>query len=114
MRLIHEGPNTAVFALDPPADGGACHDYQIRAAKSGAVLATIHFQKGPIGESGVNGIQHDDVLRILLDRLDGFQGGPYASAVNEVAAGHIGAALAADETRTRRRQRAGTEGTSKA
>jgi hypothetical protein len=114
MRIIHENTSTIVAALDGPGPGNASHDYQVRDAKTGGVLLTLHFQKGPIGESGINGVQHADLLRIIEDRLDGFQSGAYASATNEVTCGFVSAAIASDETRTRRRWRAGTEGTSKA
>lgn len=110
-RTIHSSPNTILVAIDAPGPGNACHIYEVRNVDD-RVLARIEFQKGPIGEAGVNGIQHDDLLRIIQDRLDGFQSGPYQSPGNEVTAGFISAALASDGTRTRRRVAAGTEGTS--
>jgi hypothetical protein len=108
---IGQTDNTTIHRVDEQGPGGAHHEYEIR-TKDGAVLGRVSFQNGPIGENGVNGVQHADLLIVVRDRLDCFQRGPYASGVNEVTCGHVGAAIAADETRTRRRALAGVEGTS--
>ncbi len=112
MRHIHETTTTDVFATDEPDPnaGGACHEYEAR-AKDGTVLGRISFQHGPVGERGVNGVQHVDLLAVVLDRLDLFQRGPFQSPANEVTAGFVAAALASEGTRTRRRVAAGVEGT---
>lgn len=110
-RIVLQTENTTVVAVDQSSHGNACHLYEIRSA-SGDVLVTVTFQKGPIKEHGINGAQHVDLLAIVRDRLDGFQAGQFASTTNEVARGFVDAAMAADATRTRLRQRAGTEGTS--
>lgn len=119
IRIVHKTDTTVVVAIPEVVDQqfGASHTYEVRTRSTldgFEVLATITFQKGPIKENGVNGVQHIDLLAIIRDRLDSFQAGPFASPANEVTAGFVAAALASDETRTRRRVRAGTEGTSKA
>ncbi len=111
-RIIHYTPTTTVVATDTPSHGNACHYYEVRNT-DGDVLCRIHFQAGPIKENGANGIQHVDLLAIIRHRLDGFQSGPFASGVNDVTRGFIDAAMASDATRTRLRELAGTEGTSK-
>lgn len=110
-QVITNNPNTQVIVLDEPDPqaGGACHKYAVTDNK-GNVLLEINFQHGPVQENGVNGVQHTDLLAIIQHRLDSFQKGPFASAVNEVTAGFIGAALASERTRTRRRTLAGVEG----
>lgn len=118
-RIVLQTETTTVLAVDGPTHGGACHVYEVRAVTpaehpaGGDLLATITFQHGPIKEYGVNGVQHVDLLAIIRHRLDGFQSGPFASGVNDVTRGFIDAAMASDATRTRLRELAGTEGTSK-
>ena len=132
-RIVHATEHTIVVAVDAPDPkaGGACHCYQVR-DRDGHILEVINFQHGPIGEAGVNGPQHVrgsdhdrvvgrvelhrravDLLAIIRDRLDCFQRGSFASPVNEVTCGFVSAAIASEETRTRRRALAGVEGTSK-
>lgn len=113
-RIIHTTDHTIVLAVDDPdpAAGGACHAYEVRCRATGRHLELIRFQHGPIGEHGVNGLQHIDLLAIIRDRLDCFQRGSFASPINEVTAGAIGAAMASEDTRTRRRALAGVEGKS--
>jgi hypothetical protein len=109
--FLAETASTVIYILDDPDPnaGGACHEYLVEDG-SGNELCRINFQHGPIGEAGVNGIQHADLLLIIQHRLDCFQRGAFASAVNEVTAGAVGAALASEGTRTRRRSLAGVEG----
>ena len=109
--IATQGPRT-VLATDQPGPGGAHHNYAIVETATGRLLAEINLQLGPEGEAGINGVQHVDLLAIVQHRLDCFQRGPFASPVNEVACGAISAAIASENTRTRRRQLAGVEGTS--
>lgn len=113
-RIVHITDHTVIVAADLPDQkaGGACHVYEVR-DNHGVVRGRVHFQHGPISEVGVNGIQHVDLLAIVRDRLDCFQRGPFASPVNDVTCGFVGAAIASEETRTRRRRIAGVEGTNK-
>lgn len=113
-RVVHITDHTVIVATDQPDPkaGGACHVYEVR-DNHGVVRGRIFFQHGPIGEAGVNGIQHTDLLAIIRDRLDCFQRGPFASPINEVTCGFVSAAIASEETRTRRRQLANVEGTNK-
>lgn len=108
---------TIVRAAQIPGPGGAFHDYTIEAKQAdgtpGRVLQTIHFQEGPILEAGVNGIMMEDLLAININRLEGFQSGPYACPANQDALEHCRQALAALKGRTKAREEQGIEGTSK-
>jgi hypothetical protein len=101
----------SIHVMDEPGSGGANHHYEI--ADDGGIFADIKFQNGPIAEAGVNGITHEALLAILIDRLEGFQAGPYASANNASALGHIRGALYDLQARTRERIARGVEGTHK-
>jgi len=115
--------NLKTFAIDEPGHGGACHKYHITKAQgdaensspAGLVLAEIEFQNGPINAdgNGVNGVQHEDLLAIIIDRLEGFQSGPYACVSNAHALDMCRGALIALQNRTRERMSRGVEGTHK-
>lgn len=112
--------NLRTFALDEPGHGGACHDYHITRSKAGSngysgkdVLGQISFQNGPINAdgNGVNGVQNEDLLAIVIDRLEGFQSGKYACNENDLALRLCRMALDMLQHRTRVRIRRGVEGT---
>ena len=99
-----------VYVLDEPGHGGACHKYNIMHAET--ELCGLSFQNGPIKAGfGVNGITHEALLAILIDRMEGFQAGPYASQDNADALNHMNLALASLQLRTRARRARGVEGT---
>lgn len=111
IAVATNGPRT-IIATDRPGPGGAHHCYQIVETATGAILGEVNLQLGPEKEAGVLGVQHVDLLAIVQHRLDCFQRGPFASPVNEVTCGFVSAAIASENTRTRRRELAGVEGTS--
>ena len=98
---------------DEPGSGGANHVYSITgpAGVGGFPETGITFQDGPIKEAGVNGLTHEALLAILIDRMEGFQAGPYASAHNASALGHLRGALYDLQARTRDRIARQVEGT---
>lgn len=122
-----------ITVLDEPGAGGANHLYMISGfdtstnpakliademdgepvdlaiKQSGAV--PLIFQNGAIGDVGVNGINEQALLAVLVDRLEGFQGGPYKSNYNADALYHLQAAMHALHRRTRDRMAQGIEGT---
>ena len=109
-----------VIAEDEPGSGGACHKYHIAQDGTKAVgggpaapgfCYAIGFQNGPIKEVGVNGITHEALLAILIDRLEAFQRGPYAHAYNSDALKSLMSAAASLGQRTRDRLHRGVEGT---
>ena len=114
-----------VKVLDEPGSGGANHLYEISGFDSannpsdpfkarygyGADHSTVLFQNGPIGDVGINGVTHEALLAILIDRMEGFQGGPYASLDNQEALNAMRTAQIALQRRTRARMARGVEGT---
>lgn len=101
-----------VAALAERGSGGANHHYEVSFGDQ--FDYDILFQKGPIKEAGNNGLTHEALLAILIDRLEGFQAGPYASEDNAIALEALRLALAALQKRTLERIARGVEGTSKA
>ena len=103
-----------VRVLDEPGSGGANHEYRIEQAVPPGIEGfpvNISFQNGPIKEAGVNGVTHEVLLSILIDRLEGFQRGPFACPENQEALGQLVAARDRLLTRTRARAARGVEGT---
>lgn len=119
MRKLEIGREkyTQVYATDGKGAGNANHKYQIAATiypegEPQPILGEINFQNGPIKENGVNGVMNEDLLAVVVDRLDGFQAGPYACEDNEEARQHILSALECLGRRTKAREARGVEGTS--
>lgn len=101
-----------IFVNDDPGPGGANHSYRIHVdGVRGLVTVPIDFQKGPIGEVGVNGLSNEALAAIIIDRMEGFQGGPYACERNARALVHFIAGLAFLKERTAERVARGVEGT---
>lgn len=107
--------------LDEPGPGGANHLYLVSGFNSAdnpseqefdsADRTQILFQNGPIAEAGVNGLTHEILLAVLIDRLEAFQRGTYASRYNAAALGHLQEAQRVLFERTRERMARNVEGT---
>ena len=104
-----------INVLDEHGQGGACHAYQIvwyaEQEDKSYLAVPITFQKGPIKEFGVNGVTHESLLAIVIDRLRCFQNGPYGCADNAEALEGCAKALHALQCRTVARIARGVEGT---
>ena len=99
-----------INVLDVPGQGGAHHEYEIL-GEAGYLLQTISFQNGPIKEFGVNGTSGEALIAILIDRLECFQKGPFASDDNAKALTCLLEALYWLQKRTKDRLERGVEGT---
>lgn len=67
---------------DPNA-GGASHDYSVCTQDN--EVAHVQFQHGPRNvEGSVAGVTEAVLYAILIDRLQGFQAGPYACRENAI------------------------------
>ncbi len=103
-----------IKVLDEPGHGGACHRYTVGwETKTGREAWGIGFQNGPIADVGTNGMTHEALLAILIDRLEGFQSGQYACEANQTALDSLRKAQEALLGRTRERLARGVEGTHK-
>lgn len=99
-----------LLVLDEPGSGGANHRYQIGIGRTFRTL--IEFQNGPINEVGNNGLTNEALLAIVIDRLQGFQSGPFKCRENAVALTKLEEAMMWLQKRTRERMARGVEGTS--
>ena len=132
MRELHghkvnpANDTLTITVEDEPGAGGANHRYEITGfdtetnpSKTNAQGYThsksrdvVLFQNGPINEVGVNGITPEALLEILIDRMMGFQSGPYACRENDKALTHLQEAQMWLQKRTLDRMKRGVEGTS--
>ena len=75
------------------------------------VLAAINFQEGPIKECGVNGVCNEDLIAMVICRLEHFQKSEYSCRENALAITKLEEALLWLRKRTMGREQRGAEGT---
>jgi hypothetical protein len=108
-----------ITVLDEPGAGGACHKYMVTLpdwqrdpdGANAKGVWNIDFQNGPINEAGVNGLTHEVLLAILIDRMRSFQAGQYACRENAIALTKMEEAQQWLQARTKGRMARGVEGT---
>lgn len=74
-------------------------------------LAEIHFQEGPIKENGVNGVNNEDLIAMVITRLEHFQKSEFACQENALAIIKFQEGLMWLRKRTMDREARGVEGT---
>lgn len=89
----------------------APHTFLVRAELTGETLSGIHFQEGPIKENGVNGVCGEDLIAMVIDRLEHFQESEFKCEENQKAIECLYASLEALRSRTNKREAKGIEGT---
>jgi hypothetical protein len=101
-----------VVVRDTAGHGSVHHHYSITSTDANFhVPLDICFQNGPINEVGINGVTHEALLAVLIDRLRCFQAGPYACRENALALTNIEQGLLWLHARTRERMFRNVEGT---
>ena len=119
MRKVNIGSEnfTQIFATDEPGQGGACHEYLVCFAEKVEVPgdesppAQVRFQNGPVKECGINGCHQEDLIAIVIDRLQGFQKGEFSCRENAIAITKLEEAMHWLNHRTNSRIARGVEGT---
>ena len=74
-------------------------------------LAEIHFQEGPIKECGVNGVCNEDLIAMVITRLEHFQKSEFSCRENALCITKLEEALLWLRKRTMGRGQRGVEGT---
>lgn len=85
--------------------------YSLHQPEGSEVLAEIHFQEGPIKENGVNGVCNEDLIAMVICRLEHFQKSQFSSRDNATAITKLEEALLWLRKRTIGRENRGVEGT---
>lgn len=101
-----------VLATDPVGPGGAHHDYIVQHRETGAVVATVGYQRGPrYDETSRLGLLDEHMLAIVAHRMECFQAGPFSSESNAKVLALINEARAELEARAQERAKRGVLGT---
>lgn len=108
MKHLKTNSPNKIIATDEPGAGGAHHRYEIQIGEAG--FTGISFQKGPLTDVQAAGVHNEDLLAIVIDRLQGFQGGPFVCRENAIALTHLETALLWLNKRTQDRKDRGVEG----
>ena len=118
MRVVNIGSQrfTKVVSNDEQGPGNAYHQYSVEtepqtADSPVAVYAQVSFQKGGVGVVGVNGCHNEDLIAIVIDRLQCFQSSAFSCRENALALTKLEEALHWLNSRTKERQNRGVEGT---
>ena len=114
MKEIKKGTKkyTQVFAMDEK-EFNAHHVYRVCpvGGDQNPPVTLVKFQKGPIKENGVNGCHNEDLIIMVVDRLEGFQSSEYKCRENALAITKLEEALMWLGKRTADREVRGVEGT---
>ena len=118
-RIVEIGTrkHTKVVCTAKPSHGGACQSYCVMPAEwlsdvQHKGFARVQFQEGPVEEVGVNGCHHEDLIVVVIDRLQHYQAGEYACRENDQVLTKLEEALMWLRKRTTDRENRGVEGTS--
>ena len=90
----------------------APHHFEVVNAETSKLIEDINFQEGPIKENGINGVCNEDLILMVLTRLQSFQNSEYSSRENAVAITKLEESLMCLRKRTVDREARGVEGTS--
>lgn len=101
-----------LFAVDEPDESGASHAYLVRLDGDALrAVMSIQFQRGPRKDpDSVPGCTEAVLLAVLIDRLRGFQRGPFACRENALQLTKIEEALHWTRARADARADAGVLG----
>ena len=103
-EVWHEEPREMEF--------NAPHDFQVRpSGDSLQILSEVNFQKGPIKENGVNGVCNEDLIAMVICRLEHFNQSDFRCRENSMAITKLEEALLWLRKRTMAREQRGVEGT---
>jgi hypothetical protein len=89
----------------------APHHFEVRSAEGDELLCKVDFQEGPIKENGVNGLCNEDLIAMVLARLEGFQNSEFRCRENALAITNFEQGLLWLRKRTMARENRGVEGT---
>lgn len=90
----------------------APHHFQVKNVNNEEIVETVDFQEGPIKEVGINGVSNEDLLLMVVTRLECFQKSEYRCEENHEAIVSILDAVDALRRRSNKRIDRGVEGTS--
>ena len=123
-KIMNPSQFCTVQAVGEPNRGGAHTLYHVYSGVNGpnpeepdalasVEVCEIRFQDGHPGEVGYNGILDSALLAVLIDRLKGFQSGPFSSREGAIALTKLEEALLWMDKRVANRTAQGVMNTDK-
>lgn len=94
---------TRIFHENDPRFN-APHHFMVQNNQTGATVAAVNFQEGPVRENGINGLTNEDVIAMVICRLQGFQVSRYACKENGMALEKLEEAMMWLKKRTNERE----------
>jgi len=104
--VLHENKENIKF--------NAPHHFKVYADKGQQVpylVGEVNFQEGPILEAGVNGVMNEDLIAMVITRLEHFNNTDFRCKENSMAITKLEEALLWLRKRTMGREKRGVEGT---
>ena len=102
--IIREDKNTEVLA-EEVFRFNAPHNFKvIKTDDQFEAVGQIHFQEGPVKEFGVNGVSNEDVLAMVICRLEHFQKSEFSCFNNTLVLAHLNEAMKYLNLRTAERE----------
>lgn len=105
METLHTRIKRGVVKFNSPVE------YRIVHKGTEQRVTDIKIQKGPVLETGLNGIFLEDLLLICIDQVEHFQDSDYACVENEDTLRHLRDALHSTRSRQYERSLRGVQGT---
>ena len=102
------GNTDCVYEYCPCVDRTACKEFKLN---EDDIICNIHFQEGPIKECGVNGVCNEDLINMVIERLERFQETEFRCRENALAITAFEEGLLWLRKRTMSREQRGIEGT---
>lgn len=102
-RVYHEDEEVMEY--------NAPHRFKVYSVENDQLLQEINFQEGPIKECRVNGVMNEDLIAMVIKRLEYFQKSKFACKENELAIIKLEEALLWLRKRTMGREKRNVEGT---
>lgn len=107
---VHCGNPNCVFKYCQYEDRALCQD-QWPVDENTDVVCRVDFQEGPVKECGINGAGNEDVIAMVIDRLEHFQNTEFKCRENALAITKLEEALLWLRKRTMGRENRWVEGT---
>lgn len=90
----------------------APHHYSVSTSEEPSeIIQTVSFQEGPIKENGVNGVNNEDLIAMVINRLEHFNRSEFSCRENAMAITKLEESLLWLRKRTMGRETRGVEGT---
>lgn len=114
MRILKNDLITQEYTYIEHEDNckfNAPHHFNIRSSANDKIMTSVDFQEGAIKECGINGVTNEDLIAMVVARLEGFQLSEFKCRENAIAITKLEETLMWLRKRTISRENRDVEGT---